>query len=56
MMVAGFRGTLYRSYEFPPPLLLLPLAHHECAMYEQQDLVVEGRISRGWFPPLAGPT
>lgn len=55
MMVAGFRGTLYRSYEFPLPLLL-PLAHHECAMYEQQDLVVVGEISRGGgFHPLLAP-
>lgn len=51
MMVAGFRGTLYRSYELPPPLA----SHHECAMCEQQDPAVVGRILRGWFPSFAGP-
>lgn len=51
MMVAGFRGTLYRSYEFP----FSPLARYECAMCEQQNLAKVGRIPRGGFHPLLAP-
>jgi len=49
MMVAGFRGTLYRSYAFPPPLA----SHHECAMCEHAAVV--GRtppVYRGGSHPL----
>lgn len=59
MMVAGFRGTLYRSYEFPPlppSLPILPLARYECAMCEQQDLaIVGGEYPGGGFHPLLVP-
>lgn len=54
MMVAGFRGTLYRSYEFPP--LPPPLASHECAMCEQQNPRCSGEnIPGGGFHPLLTP-
>lgn len=50
MMVAGFRGTLYRSYEFRSPL-----ARYECAMCEQQDLAIVGRIPGGGSHLLLAP-
>jgi len=51
MMVAGFRGTLYRSYEFPSPTRALRMRN-----VRTTGPRYSGENTPGVAPTLAGPT